>query len=88
MNSCSTSHQVIFDEESVDVSGVSSKINHEYGINITIEKFAGILSSHQLLPGDTLAGSIASPQQINPTCDDNDVAGCLLLLNENSTLTS
>ena len=35
-----------------------------------------------------MTGSLASPRQINPTCDDNDVAGCLLLLNENSTLIS
>ena len=47
----STSHQEILDEESVDVSGVPSKINQEYGISITEEKLAGILSSHQLLPG-------------------------------------
>ena len=50
-NSCSTSHQEILDEESVDVSGVASKINQEYGITITEEKLAGILSSHWLLPG-------------------------------------
>ena len=87
-NSCSTSHQEILDDELVDVSGVASKINQEYGINITEEKLAGILSSHQLLPGAKLAGSLASPQQINPTCDDNDVAGRLLLLNENSLLIS
>ena len=53
---------------------------------ITEEKLAGILSSHRLLPGAKLAGSLASPQQINLTCDDNDVAGCHFLLNENSTL--
>ena len=76
------------DEESVDVSGVASKINQEYGINITEEKLPGILSSHRLLPGAKLAGSLASPRQINPTCDDNDVAGRLLLMNENSTLIS
>ena len=35
-----------------------------------------------------MAGSLASSQQINPTCEDNDVAGSLLLLNENSTLIS
>ena len=87
-NSCSTSHQEILDEESVDVSGVASKINQEYRINITEEKLAGILSSHRLFPGAKLAGSLASPRQINPTCDDNDVAGRLLLLNENSTLIS
>ena len=88
MNSCSTSHQEILDEESVDISGVASKINQEYGINITEEKLAGILSSHRLLPGAKLAGSLASPRQINPTCEDNDVAGHLLLLNESSTLIS
>ena len=49
---------------------------------------AGILSSHRLLPGAKFAESLASPRQINPTCDDNDVAGRLLLLNENSTLIS
>ena len=76
------------DEESVDISGVASKINQEYGINITEDKLAGILSSHRLLPGAKLAGSLASPRQINPTCEDNDVAGCLLLLNKNSTLIS
>ena len=76
------------DEESVDISGVASKINQEYGINITEEKLAGILSSHRLLPGAKLAESLASPRQIDPTCDDNDVAGHLLLLNENSTLIS
>ena len=76
------------DEESVDVSGVASKINQEYGINITEEELAGILSSHRLLPGAKLAESLVSPRQINPTCDDNDVAGSLLLLNENSTLIS
>ena len=78
MNSCSTSHQEIMDEELVDVSGVSSRINQEYGINITEEKLARILSSHRLLPGAKLAESLASPRQINPTCDDNDVAGHLL----------
>ena len=88
INSCSTSHQDILDEESVDVSGVASKINQLYGINITEEKLAGFISSHWLLPGAKLAGSLASPRQINPTCDDNDVAGRLLLLNENSTLIS
>ena len=35
-----------------------------------------------------MAGSLASPRQINPTCENNDVAGCILLLNENSTLIS
>ena len=87
-NSCSTSHQEILHEESVDISGVASKINQEYGINITEEKLAGILSSHQLLPGAKLAGSLTSPQQVNTTCEDYDVAGCLLLLNKNSTLIS
>ena len=67
---------------------MASNINQEYGINITEDKLAGILSSHRLLPGAKLAGSLASPRQINPTCDDNDVAGRLLLLNENSTLIS
>ena len=84
----SASHQEILDEELVDVSGVASKINQEYGIHITEEKLAGILSSHRLLPGVKLAESLASPRQIHVTCDDNDVAGRLLLLNENSTLIS
>ena len=88
MNCFSTSHQEILDEESVDVSGVASKKNQEYGINITEEKLAGILSSHRLLPGAKLAESLASPRQIDSTCDDNDVAGRLLLLNENSMLIS
>ena len=35
-----------------------------------------------------MAGSVASLRQINTSCDDNDVAGRLLLLNENSTLIS
>ena len=87
-NCSSTSHQETLDEESVDVSGVASKINQEYGINITEEKLAGILSSHRLLPGAKLAESLESPQQTNPTCDHNEVAGGLLLLNENSTLIS
>ena len=87
-NCFTTLHQEILDEELVDVSGVASKINQEYRIHITEEKLAGILSSHWLLPGPKLAESLASPQQIDPTCDDNDVAGCLLLLNENSTLIS
>ena len=87
-NCCSTSHQEILDEELVNVSGVASKINQEYRINITEEKLAGILSSHRLLPGAKLAESLASPRQINPTRDDNDVAGRLLLLNENSMLIS
>ena len=38
-NCCSTSHQEILDEESVDVSGVASKINQEYGIHITEENW-------------------------------------------------
>ena len=88
MNCCSTSHQEILDKESVDVSGVASKINQEYRIHITEEKLAGILSSHQLLPGAKLADSLASLRQIDPPCGDNDVAGRLLLLNENSTLIS
>ena len=87
-NCGSASHQEILDEESVDVSGVASKINQEYGMHITEEKLAGILSSHRLLPGVKLAESLASPRQIDLTCDDNDVAGRLLLLNENSTLIS
>ena len=87
-NCGSDSHQEILDEESVDVSGVASKINQEYGIHIIEEKLAGILSSHRLLPGVKLAESLASPRQIDLTCDDNDVAGRLLLLNENSTLIS
>ena len=87
-NCGSASHQKILDEESVDVSGVASKLNQEYGIHITEEKLAGILSSHRLLPGVKLAESLASPRQIDLTCDDNDVAGHLLLLNENSTLIS
>ena len=87
-NCGSVSHQEILDEESVDVSGVASKINQEYGIHITEEKLAGILSSHRLLPGVKLAESLASPRQIDLTSDDNDVAGRLLLLNENSTLIS
>ena len=60
-NCCNTSHQEILDEESVDVSGAASKINQEYGIHITEEKLAGILSSHRLLPGAKLAESLASP---------------------------
>ena len=76
----------ILDEESVDVSGVASKINQQYRINITEENLAGTLSSHRLLPGAKLAGSLSLPRQITPTCDDNDVAGHLSLLNENSTL--
>ena len=87
-NCFSTSRQEILDEELVDVCGVASKINQEYGIHITEEMLAGILSSHRLLPGAKLAESLASPQQIDPTSDDNDVAGCSFLLNENSTLIS
>ena len=87
-NCGSASHQEILDEESVDVSGVASKINQEYGIHITEEKLAGILSSHRLLPGVKLAELLVSPRQIDLTCDDIDVAGRLLLLNENSTLIS
>ena len=34
-NCGSASHQEILDEELVDVSGVASKINQEYGIHIT-----------------------------------------------------
>ena len=60
-NCGSASHQEILDEESVDVSGVASKINQEYGIHITEEKLAGILSSHRLLPGVKLSESLASP---------------------------
>ena len=59
-NSCSTLHQKILDEDFVDISGVASKINQEYGINITEEKFTGILSSHRLLSGAKLVGSLAS----------------------------
>ena len=88
MNCGSASHQEFLDEESVDVSGVASKINQEYGIHFTEEKLAGILSSHRLLPGVTLAESLASPRQIDLTGDDNDVAGHLLLLKENSMLIS
>ena len=60
-NCFSTSHQVLLDDESVDVSGVASKINQEYGINITEEKLAGIFSSHWLLPGAKLSESLGSP---------------------------
>ena len=87
-NCGSVSHQEILDEESVDVKRVASKINQEYRIHITEEKLAGILSSHRLLPGVKLAELLASPQQIDLTGDDNDVAGRLLLLNENSMLIS
>ena len=78
----------MLEENSVDISGVASKINQEYGINITEEMLAGILSSHWLLSGAKLAGSIASPLQSNLAHEDNDVAGRLLLLHENSTLIS
>ena len=44
-NCCSTSHQEILDEDSVDVSEVVGKINQEYGINVTEEKLAGILQA-------------------------------------------
>ena len=87
-NSCSTTHQEVLDEDSVNISGVASKINQEYGINITEEKLAGILSSHCLQTGTKMAGSFASPLQSKVTHEDNDVAGRLLLLNENSTLIS
>ena len=87
-NSCSTTHQEILDEDSVDISGVASKINQEYGINITEEKLAGILSSHRLLTGTKMTASFASPLHRKVTRDDNEVAGRLLLLNENSTLIS
>ena len=60
-NCCSASHQEILDEDLVDVSGVARKKNQEYGIHITEEKLAGILSSHRLLPGAKLAESLASP---------------------------
>ena len=86
--SFSTSNQEILDDDSVDISGVASKINQEYGTNITEEKLGGILSSHQLLLGAKLAGSLESPIQIDPNPEDNDVPGCLLLLHENSTLVS
>ena len=86
--SFSTLNQEILDEDLVDISGVASKINQEYGINITEEKLAGILSSHWLLLGAKLAGSLASPIQIDPNPENNDVAGHLLLLHENSTLIS
>ena len=76
------------DADSVDICGVASKINQEYRINITEEKLAGILSSHRLLSGVKLAGSLASPLQIDPTHENNDVAGRLLLLHENSKLIS
>ena len=74
--------------DSVDISGVASKINQEYGINITEEKLPGTLSSHRLLSGTKLVGSLASPIEINPVHEDNDVAVRLLLLHKNSTLIS
>ena len=55
---------------------------------MTQEKLAGILSSHRLLSGAKIVGPLASPIQIDPICEDNDVAGCLLLLHVNSTLIS
>ena len=76
------------DEDSIDISGVASKINQEYGINITEEKLAGILLSLWLLLRAKLAGLLASPIQINPTPEENTVSGHLLLLHENSTLIS
>ena len=86
--SLSTLNNENLDEDSVDISGVASKINQEYAINITEEKLAGILSSHRLLSGAKLAGSLASPIQIDPTPEENTVAGRLLLLHENSKLIS
>ena len=76
------------DEDSVDISGVASKINQKYGINIREEKLAGILLRHRLILGAKLAGYPASPIQINPNPQNIDVAGHLLLLHENSTLIS
>ena len=87
-NSCSTLNQEILDEDLVDIRGVASKINQEYGINITEEKWKGILSSHGLQSGAKLVGSLVSPIQIDHYPEDNDVAECLLLLDENSTLIS
>ena len=71
------------DEDSVDISGVASKLNQEYGINIAEEKLAGILSSHWIL-----AGPWHHQYKSNPNPEDNAVAGCLLLLHKNSTLIS
>ena len=78
------------DRQSVAKFGVwaAHRVDQEYGINITEEKLAGIISSHRLLSGAKLAGSLASPIQINPICEDIDVAGHLLLLDKNSTLIS
>ena len=87
-DSCSTSHREIWDENSVDICGVACKINQKCGINITEEKLGGSLSSHRLLSGVKLVGSLASPIQIDPICEDNDVAGRLLLLHKNSALIS
>ena len=63
-NCGSDSHQEILDEESVDVSGVASKINQEYGIHITEEKLAGFLSSHRLLPGVKLQNRLHHPNKL------------------------
>ena len=60
----------MLDEDSVDISGVASKINQEYGINITKEKLAGILSSHLLLLGAKLTDSLALPIRMNPNPED------------------
>ena len=79
-NSCSTSHQEILDEESVDISVVASKINQEYGINITEKRW---LESHQAT-GCCLEQNWRD--HLHPTREDNDVAGCLLLLSKNLTL--
>ena len=56
--SLSTLNHENLDEDSVDISGVVSKINQEYGIHKTEEKLAGILSNHQLLLGAKLADSL------------------------------
>ena len=58
-NSCSTSHQEILDEESVDVSGVASKITQEYRIQYYRRKLGWNLIKPSL-PGAKLAGSFAS----------------------------
>ena len=63
-NCGSASHQEILDEESVDVSAVASKINQEYGIHITEEKLAGILSSHRLLPGSNWQNRLHHPDKL------------------------
>ena len=60
----------MLDEDSVDISGVARKINQEYGINITEEKLAGILSSHRLLLGAKLTDSLALPIRINSNPED------------------